>query len=78
MSTMTEVKRATEKLSPKDRWDLFVWLRESEDVRSRQVDELRRDLAVGVEQADRGEVAPLDVESVRTKIYERLKKSVKS
>ncbi len=78
MSTVTEVKKATEQLSSKDRWELFVWLRESEDVRRRQFDELRRDLAVGVQQADRGDVAPLDILSIRAKIHQRLKESAQS
>jgi hypothetical protein len=78
MSTMTEVKKATEQLSAKDRWELFVWLRESEDVRGLQCEELRRDIAIGVEQADRGEIAPLDIASIRARIHQRLEGSTRS
>ncbi len=74
MSTVTEVKRATEQLSAHERWELFVWLRQSDDVRTLQVEELRAAIAVGVEQADRGEIAPLDVSSIRSKIQDRLGK----
>jgi len=78
MSTVTEVKKATEQLSAKDRWELFVWLRDTEEVRVLRRKELRRDIAVGTAQADRGEVAPLDVASVRGKIHQRLKESSRS
>jgi hypothetical protein len=78
MSTVVEVKKATEQLSSKDRWELFVWLRESEDVRTHQLQELQRDLAVGLQQADRGEVAPLDISSIRAKIHLKLKESAQS
>jgi hypothetical protein len=78
MSTVVEVKKATERLSTNDRWELFVWLRDSEDVRNREIEELRRDLVVGVQQADRGEVAPLDISSIRAKIHQRLKESAGS
>ena len=78
MSTVVEVKKATEQLSSKDRWELFVWLRESVDVRKHQLQELRRDLDVGLRQADRGEVAPLDISSIRSKIHLRLKESAPS
>ena len=56
MSTVTDVKKATEQLSPDDRWELFVWLRESQDVRNLQREELQRAINVGLEQADRGDV----------------------
>jgi hypothetical protein len=46
---------------------LFIWLRESEDVRTRQFEALRRDLEFGLQQADQGEVAPLDISSIRAK-----------
>jgi hypothetical protein len=73
MSTVTDLKKATEQLSPGERWDFFLWLRESEEVRTRQREELRRDLALGIEQANRGEVAPLEISSIRAQIRQRTK-----
>jgi len=78
MSTVTEVKKATEKLSPQDRWELFVWLRDSQDVHEHHLTELRQELEVGLQQANRGEVAPLDISSIRTKIHQQLKESPQS
>lgn len=75
MSTVADVKKATEQLSPGDRWELFVWLREAEDVRSRQREDLRRDLAIGIEQAERGDVAPLDISAIRAKVRQRVNQS---
>ena len=72
---MTELKKAAEQLSPRDRWEFFVWLREAEDVRSRHIKELQRDVAVGIEQADRGDVAPLDMAAIRARVHQRAKQS---
>ena len=77
MSTVTELKKAAEQLSPRDRWDFFVWLRESEDVRNRQREELRREIAVGLDEVSRGEVAPLDISSIRAQIRQRTKGSTR-
>ncbi|HEX4119474.1 MAG TPA: hypothetical protein VH619_02505 [Verrucomicrobiae bacterium] len=76
MSAVTELKKAAEQLSPGDRWEFFVWLRETEDVRTHQLEELRRDLAIGVEQANRGDVVPLDMSAIRAKVHQRAKQSV--
>ena len=35
--------------------------------RETKLEKLRQDLAIGLEQADRGEAAPLDVEEIKTK-----------
>jgi hypothetical protein len=78
MSTVTDLKKAAEQLSPADRWEFFVWLRESEDVRNQQREELRRAISVGMEQADRGEVAPLDISSIRATVRQRAKQSAQS
>ncbi len=50
MSTVAEVKSATERLSTQERWELFRWLGESKDVPTVACrDELRREIAIGVE-----------------------------
>ena len=46
-------------------------LQESEQVRKLRLQELRRDIAVGVAQADRGEVAALDVKAIKAKARAR-------
>lgn len=53
MSTVAELKLATERLSPQERWELYRWLGESEDVRRFRHEELRREIAKGIGQADR-------------------------
>src|SRR5262249_22032987 len=37
-----------------------------------KLEELRKEIAVGIEQADRGEVAPLDMEAIKAAARERL------
>jgi len=71
MSTVAEVKAATELLSAQDRWELYRWLGESKAVQRLRHDELRREIAVGIEQADRGDVAPLDTEKTKQEVRRR-------
>ncbi len=71
MST-AEIREATERLSPQDRWELYRWLGESRDVQCFRREELRREIAVGIEQADRGETAPLDVRQIKDEVHRRL------
>src|SRR5882757_10557293 len=59
MSTVTEFKTAAEQLTAQDRWELYRWLGESQDVRRFRHEEFRREIALGIEQANRSEVAPL-------------------
>lgn len=66
MSTLTEIKAAAEKVSAEDRYELLHWLAGSEEMRRRELEELRRAIAIGVEQADRGELAQLDIEEIKT------------
>jgi antitoxin ParD1/3/4 len=73
MSTVVEVKSATEQLSAEERWELYRWLGESKDVQRLRLEDLRREIAMGVEQADRGEVVPLDVQSIKDEIRRRTK-----
>ncbi|HEX7618276.1 MAG TPA: hypothetical protein VF480_06120 [Verrucomicrobiae bacterium] len=73
MSTVAEVKAATEKLSAQDCWELYRWLGESKAVQQLRREELRREIAVGIEQADRGDVAPLDTEKTKQELRRRLR-----
>jgi hypothetical protein len=72
MSTVAEVKSATERLSTQERWELYRWLGESTDVQRLRLDELRREIAIGVEQADRGDVVPLNVQNIKNEVRRRL------
>ena len=67
-----EIKAAAEQVSAEDRYELLHWLAGSEEMRRRELEELRRAIAVGVEQADRGELAPLDIEEIKAEGRRRL------
>jgi antitoxin ParD1/3/4 len=43
-------------------------LRERDELRRDQLEALRRDIAVGVDQADRGQVAPLDAKETLARV----------
>lgn len=70
--SMTQVKEATERLSPQDRWELYRWLGESKDVQHFRLEELRREIALGIEQADRGDTVPLDMQEIKGEVHRRL------
>lgn len=75
MSTVTEFKTAAEQLTAQDRWELYRWLGESQDVRRFRHEELRREIAFGIEQANRSEMTPLDVQAVKDEV--RVKANLK-
>ena len=47
-------------------------LKEQEELRRRRLEELRRDVGIGLEQANRGEVAPLDIAKIKSRLRKRL------
>lgn len=47
-------------------------LEEKDMLRQIKLDQLRKDLAIGIESADRGELAPLDVEAIIAEGHQRL------
>ena len=69
---MTEVKEATERLSAQDRWELYRWLGDSRDVQRFRLEELRHEIALGIAQADRGDIASLDVQHIKDEVRRRL------
>ena len=57
MSTVQEIKVVAAQLSPQERLELSEWLANSAEVHRLRLEELRRDLASGIAQADRGELS---------------------
>jgi len=47
--------------------DALRRLQERERPREALIEQLQREIAIGLEQADRGEVAPLDIEAIKAK-----------
>ena len=60
MSTVQEIKQAASRLSAKERLELSEWLGEAQDVERLRLEELRRNIAIGIAQADRGELRDSD------------------
>lgn len=75
MSTVEELKDATERLLPEEQWEFYRWLGEAAGVRQFRLEELRREIRLGIEQADRGECAPLDVQALKDEVHRRSKAS---
>ena len=47
-------------------------LKEQDQLREIRLAELRKEIAIGVEQADRGELVPLDIEAIKAEGRARL------
>jgi antitoxin ParD1/3/4 len=47
-------------------------LDERDRLRQTRLEDLRREIAIGIEQADRGDVAPLDMDEIRIAVQQRL------
>jgi hypothetical protein len=73
MSSVTEIKAATQSLSPQERWELYRWLGETREMLQFRREELRNEIAIGIEQADRGDVSPLDTVALKDEVHRRLK-----
>lgn len=54
MSALEKIKAATAELDPDEQVELFRWWTESDTFRQRQLAALKRDLAIGLEDLDKG------------------------
>ena len=54
MSAVEKIKAAAAKLEPDEQYELFRWWVESDSFKQRQLAALKRDIAVGVEDLERG------------------------
>ena len=50
-------------------------LKERDELRRQQLEQLRRDVAIGIAQADRGEVAPLSLREMKHRLSKRLRQA---
>jgi hypothetical protein len=71
MSTLHEIKAAAATLSANDRSELVAWLSESKDVWEIRREQLRREIQIGLNEVERGEVALLDIAEVKRKALAR-------
>ena len=71
MTTLHEIKAAAATLPAKDRSELVSWLSESKDVWEIRRDQLRREIQIGMDEIERGEVAPLDMKEIKRKARAR-------
>jgi hypothetical protein len=74
MTTVEEIKKAATNLSPDEQVELFQWLHNSFELQQARYEQLKRDIAAGIEEADRGETSVLDVEEIKS-IVRQLKNS---
>ena len=66
MTTVEEIKKAATNLPPDEQVELFQWLHNSVELQQARYEQLKRDIAAGIEEADRGETSVLDVEEIKS------------
>lgn len=71
MSTLHEIKAAAATLPAEERSELVTWLSESNDVWKIRQEQLRREIQAGLDEIERGEVAPLDMAEIKRKARAR-------
>jgi hypothetical protein len=71
MSTLHEIKAAAAGLPAEDRSELVAWLSESKDVWEIRREQLRREIQIGLDEIERGEIAPLDMTEIKRKARAR-------
>ena len=54
MNAIEEIKAATARLDPDEQFELFCWWVGSDTFKQRQLAALKRDIALGLDQLDRG------------------------
>jgi hypothetical protein len=55
MSVLEKVKAAAAGLNPEEQFEFFRWWVESDEFKARQLAALKRDLAAGIDQLERGQ-----------------------
>jgi hypothetical protein len=71
MSTLQEIEAAAAELPAEACSELDTWLNESEDGWKRRCDDFRREIQIGLDEIERGEVAPLDMAAIKAQARER-------
>jgi hypothetical protein len=64
MSTLDEIKAATERLKPDEQEELFKWWVQSDAFKARQLAVLKREIAAGIDQLEHGKYVSYDDASV--------------
>ena len=67
MSTLAEIKSAAARLPAEQRTELITWLGQAEDVSRIRREQLRQEIQIGLDEIERGEVAPLDMRAIKRK-----------
>jgi len=67
MSTLAEIKDAAARLPAEERSELITWLGKAEDVSRIRREQLRREIQIGLDEIERGEVALLDMPEIKRK-----------
>jgi hypothetical protein len=60
MSTLDEIKAATERLKPDEQDALFKWWVQSDAFKARQLAALKREIGAGIDQLDHGRYRSYD------------------
>jgi hypothetical protein len=60
------------RLSPVEQLELYQWLQTFPEISRQTIEALRKEVMAGLEEADRGDLARLDVEAIKTEVRHHL------
>ncbi|MBI4026162.1 MAG: hypothetical protein HY360_14340 [Verrucomicrobia bacterium] len=70
MSTVDELKAAAATLAPSERYELLKWLTSPDEVHKIQIEELRREIAIGIDQMEQDQYKAYDGKSLNELVKE--------
>jgi hypothetical protein len=70
MSTLAEIKDAAARLPAEQRSELITWLGHAEDVLRIRREQLRREIQIGLDEIERGDIALLNMTVIKRKAWD--------
>lgn len=67
MSMLAEIEDAAARLPAEQRSELITWLGQAEDVSRMRREQSRREIQIGLDEIERGDIAPLNMTAIKRK-----------
>jgi hypothetical protein len=65
VSKLAEIEDAAARLPAEQRSELITWLGQAEDVARIRPEQLQREIQIGLDEIERGEIAPPDMAAIK-------------
>lgn len=74
MSTVDEIKMAAGRLTPDELYDLWSWLGSSVGLREKRVEQLQKEIRLGLDDFANGAVVELNMAEIKRKARESIRR----